>query len=578
MALMKRCLLLLLLICIQDVGLAEVLSPLKPADTSSPRATLEGYLQNMRDRYAFTMGKDGLLQRYMSSGNLYMDEDDFGNQIRIMYLERDLGSKYLDLRDVPLANQGQIAWRLCLQLKEIIDRVGLPPMGEVPDRTAMEGRQSKRWRLPGTDLFIAQMEEGPQEGEYLFSRDSVSRIPDDYELVRHLPYVETDTLGLYDLVFVQPSGLAVALRRIVPPRWLMQLPQGWRVQFLEQPLWRWLALVVMLAGSLAVFQLSRHLCQAYLRRNPGHVLVNTLPSILLLLMVPWMLDIMSEVLKVSPRLFSWMMKGLWGVFYMALTWLLWLLGGMGAEFLIRINGIRNTNVDGQLIRLLVRLVSLVFTTCILMDGANRIGLPAYSVLAGLGIGGLAVALAGQQALANLLGSLIIMLEQPFRIGHSIKTSGMEGKVEDIGFRSAVLRTPENTLLIVPSAELINHTIENLTLRKSWRIRRILILRSSCKTASVMAFRSAIESTLRQHEDIKHESVCVGMIQISLGGFELLIDFALRARDEHDQIRKTDKILCQVAVLAEQCEITFSRNSEPVLMVKSGSQLHNNQDC
>ena len=71
----------------------------------------------------------------------------------------------------------------------------------------------------------------------------------------------------------------------------------------------------------------------------------------------------------------------------------------------------------------------------LIRGADELGFPAYSVLAGLGVGGLAVALAARDSIANLLGSLLIMIEKPFRIGHYIKVGGSEGTVEDVGFRS-----------------------------------------------------------------------------------------------------------------------------------------------
>jgi MscS family membrane protein len=61
------------------------------------------------------------------------------------------------------------------------------------------------------------------------------------------------------------------------------------------------------------------------------------------------------------------------------------------------------------------------------------------VLAGLGVGGLAVALAARDSLANLLGSMLIMIEKPFRVGHYVRVSGGEGTVEDVGFRSTRIR-------------------------------------------------------------------------------------------------------------------------------------------
>jgi MscS family membrane protein len=87
---------------------------------------------------------------------------------------------------------------------------------------------------------------------------------------------------------------------------------------------------------------------------------------------------------------------------------------------------------------------------LLIQGSYELGFPAYSVLAGLGVGGLAVALAARDSLANLLGSMLIMFEKPFRVGHVIRVSGAERTVEDVGFRSTRTRTADNSLISIPN--------------------------------------------------------------------------------------------------------------------------------
>ena len=84
------------------------------------------------------------------------------------------------------------------------------------------------------------------------------------------------------------------------------------------------------------------------------------------------------------------------------------------------------SLDSQLIKLGTRFVGMVIAIGLLMQGATELGFPAYSVIAGLGVGGLAVALAARDSLANLLGSVLIMFEKPFRVGHRIRVSGNEG--------------------------------------------------------------------------------------------------------------------------------------------------------
>src|SRR6202045_2856813 len=112
----------------------------------------------------------------------------------------------------------------------------------------------------------------------------------------------------------------------------------------------------------------------------------------------------------------------------------------------------------------MRLAGITIALGLLIQGADELGFPAYSVLAGLGVGGLAVALAARDSLANLLGSMLIMIEKPFRVGHVIRVAGSEGTVEDVGFRSTRIRTPDNSLISIPNNSVVNATVENLSLR------------------------------------------------------------------------------------------------------------------
>src|SRR5262249_49881731 len=117
-----------------------------------------------------------------------------------------------------------------------------------------------------------------------------------------------------------------------------------------------------------------------------------------------------------------------------------------------------------------RLVGIVCAVGVLIQGADELGFPAYSVIAGLGVGGLAVALAARETIANLIGSLLITIEKAFRVGHVIRGGGREGTVESVGFRSTRIRTPDNSLVSIPSSVVVNATVENLSLRRMRRQR------------------------------------------------------------------------------------------------------------
>ena len=121
--------------------------------------------------------------------------------------------------------------------------------------------------------------------------------------------------------------------------------------------------------------------------------------------------------------------------FLSAAWLSLIGAGLVGEAIVASEHLRRRSLDSQLIRLGMRFVGIVVAIGLLMQAASKLGFPAYSVLAGLGVGGLAVALAARDSLANLFGSVLIMFEKPFRVGHRIRVVGSEGVVEEVGFRS-----------------------------------------------------------------------------------------------------------------------------------------------
>ncbi|WP_461789311.1 mechanosensitive ion channel family protein [Pedobacter sp.] len=95
---------------------------------------------------------------------------------------------------------------------------------------------------------------------------------------------------------------------------------------------------------------------------------------------------------------------------------------------------------------------------------------AVSLITGLGIGGIAIAMAAKESLENLLGSFLIFLDKPFTVGDVVKVDGIEGTIERVGFRSTVLRSADKTTYIIPNRSMIDGVLENLTLRNARRVK------------------------------------------------------------------------------------------------------------
>ena len=95
---------------------------------------------------------------------------------------------------------------------------------------------------------------------------------------------------------------------------------------------------------------------------------------------------------------------------------------------------------------------------------------ALSLITGLGIGGIAIALAAKESLENLIGSFTIFIDKPFTVGDLVKVDGVEGVIERVGFRSTVLRSTDKTTIIIPNRAMIDGVLENLTRRNYRRVK------------------------------------------------------------------------------------------------------------
>jgi MscS family membrane protein len=123
-----------------------------------------------------------------------------------------------------------------------------------------------------------------------------------------------------------------------------------------------------------------------------------------------------------------------------------------------------------------------------------------SLIAGLGIGGLAIALAAKETLENLLGSFTIFLDKPFVVGDTVKVGAITGTVERIGFRSTRLRTPDKTYLTVPNKKMVDVELDNISLRTQ---RRVAFNIGLTYTTSIQNIQEIVREIKVVIEDHKH---------------------------------------------------------------------------
>ena len=553
-----------LIFVLSNVANTADVNPLRPVDTSSPRATLQGFVVTMDEVY---LGMKDVLQEYAASQRLYLTPDERRKRFEVLSTTAK-AIKVLDLSGIPPVLRDTVAPERAIQLKEIFDRIEFPSFESIPDQDVVARASSKRWRLPGTEIDIALIENGPRSGEYLVSADTVDRLPEFYGRVEKLPYKPGPAVELSDVYRRMAGGAAtiydayssspIGLERIVPIRWMLAFPAWAKARIAGVASWQWLGLitglVVCVGFVYGVYRLGSFLAS----RRPEesgprwHALLTPLAIILVSALIP----VLCAILRIggTPRVVITFVQT--GALYLSAAWLSMIGAGLLAEAIVVSERLRQRSLDSQLLRLGMRFAGIAIAIGLLVQGSYELGFPAYSVLAGLGVGGLAVALAARDSLANLFGSMLIMIEKPFRVGHVVRVAGSEGTVEDVGFRSTRVRTSDNSLVSIPNNSVVNATIENLSLRMMRRQRFLIQVTYDTSREKLEELIASIKQAIADHPMTNKTNFNVRFNDFGESSLNILVYFYLETTNYSAELEAREEILLRIMDVAKQSDITI----------------------
>lgn len=204
-----------------------------------------------------------------------------------------------------------------------------------------------------------------------------------------------------------------------------------------------------------------------------------------------------------------------------------LLFAWGASNLVDVLSHRNWNatqsMNQTLLHLSFKVIKFLIWAVVAVMILDQFGYNINGLLAGLGLGGLAVALAAQDTVSNLFGCAIIVLDKPFEINDWIQTPDIEGIVEEISFRSTRIRTFQNALVSVPNSSLSNSIITNWSRMERRKLRFYVNLTYSTTKEQVQTISKRICDYLNSVEEIVDGSASVFFEVMNSSSLDLRVD-------------------------------------------------------
>lgn len=235
-----------------------------------------------------------------------------------------------------------------------------------------------------------------------------------------------------------------------------------------------------------------------------------------------------EQLTFSRAVENYLQRGFVFATALAITWFVArVINVIVEQYFKKQAGSDNTPLDGQMTGLAKRASVVIIWLLGVVVGLNNAGFDVGALIAGLGIGGIALALAAQDTVKNIIGGIIVFLDKPFHLGDLVKVNGVEGHVVYIGIRSTRIRTLMGRLVTLPNAQFTDNPIENITQEPSRRVQVYLGLVYDTPVDKIQEAISILRDIAAKTESINLQEPVVFLERFSASSLDINFIYFIR---------------------------------------------------
>lgn len=265
----------------------------------------------------------------------------------------------------------------------------------------------------------------------------------------------------------------------------------------------------------------------------------------------------ENVLRVAAQAFA-LAAGIWAAYRVV---------DVVAEYFVRRAAGTESRIDDLLIPLVRKAAKIFIAAFGLLFIAESFDLPVGSLIAGLGIGGLAIAFAAKDTIENLFGSVAVILDRPFVVGDWVVVEDVEGIVEELGFRSTRIRTFYNSLVTVPNATLVRAKVDNYSRRTYRRFKTTLTVTYDTPPDRLDAFCDGIRDIIRKSPNTRKDVIEVHMNDFGASSLNILLYMFFRVPTWSDELTARHALCLDIIRLADDLGVSFAFPTRTIHMVE-----------
>jgi MscS family membrane protein len=435
------------------------------------------------------------------------------------------------------------------ELKELMDRyyahsiesISDKPAGDLNDGLPLDREDVGTLRIGSQKLDILLIRVNDAEGDqiWLISSDTLAQVPEMYDLLE-----ETWVNRMMPPVLVERAFLGISAAQ-----WIV-----WAASIILPLVLMWLVWRVCLAAiqHAAVNVFVKELLRTWL----GQI---RWPVTILVLLLFNLLTVRTLGLSLGFRL-AYRQAGAVLVL-IAVTWLIRRILKLLFERTGSVAWIHGETNRKSLMLLGERLMNVFVVLVAIFAILTVLGVDTKTALAGVGIGGVAVALGAQKSIENILGGIFLLMDNALAVGDRCSISNRLGYIEDITLRSVKLRTDDQSLLSVPAGALAQSNIENFATRRKTLMQTRLRLRYGATASQLRLVLSKIQELTVEHRRIEQDTKRIRLVEFGERGMEIEIYLYVLTADTSTFYEIREKLLLEIAEIVETSGSGFAGPTE-----------------
>jgi MscS family membrane protein len=346
------------------------------------------------------------------------------------------------------------------------------------------------------------------------------------------------------------------------------MPAWMRAPLAGQATWKWPALAVLALAYAALLAFAFRRSRVVEGQTPlAGALRKLIPPVTVALATPIFAWVALAQVNVVNELAVAIGIAANAAIFLAAAGISIRLAPVVAEALVSSPRIAAESVDAHLIRLTARVLGFGGAIVLLAIGADRLGIPVYGIVAGISVGGLAVALALQPTLENLIAGLNLFADKPVRIGDRCKVGDSTGTVLGIGIRSTRIRNADRTVTTIPNSVLSRTTIVNLSDRDRTPFKATVGLRCESTREQVRDVLAGLNALLSAHPKVLADGARARLASLGASSLDIEVsaDVATAATAEFQEVR--EELLLGILEVVEQCGTGLAFPSQTLYLGK-----------